>query len=114
MPCFSTGTPVMIDAIVGNRRAGLTALADQVTDPSLTNLLSVGIVPPLRESRLNPSSTKRMTCSVGGLVGIAFPSGEAEGRRGAAAEETIMETKHRLIVSAPTQLFFHVICVRLR
>jgi hypothetical protein len=103
----------MIDAIVGNRRAGLTALADQVTDPSLTILLSVGIVPPLRESWLNPSSTKRMTCSVGGLVGIAFPSGE-EGRVGAAAEETMIETEHRLIVSALSQLFFHLICVRLR
>ena len=40
----------MIDAIVGNRSAGLTPVADQVTEPSLISLLIVGIVPPLRES----------------------------------------------------------------
>src|SRR4029077_14140521 len=65
MPCFSTGIPVINDAIVGNRNAGFTAVADQVTAPSLTKRLRVGIVPPFRESWLNPSRTKRITCSVG-------------------------------------------------
>jgi len=46
----STGMPVTSDAMVGNRRAGLTPLADQVTDPSLMSLLRTGIVPPLSDS----------------------------------------------------------------
>src|SRR5262245_50191248 len=70
MPCFSTGIPVINDAIVGNRNAGLTAVADQVTAPSLIKRLRVGIVPPLKESWPNPSRTKRMTCSVGGVEAI--------------------------------------------
>src|SRR4029077_2492490 len=65
MPCFSTGIPVINDAIVGSRKAGFTAVADQVTAPSLINRLRVGIVPPFRESWPNPSRTKRITCSVG-------------------------------------------------
>ena len=65
MPCFSTGIPVTNDAMVGNRNPGFTAVADQVTAPSLTNRLTVGIVPPFRESWPNPSRTKRMTCSLG-------------------------------------------------
>ena len=67
MPCFSTGIPVINDAIVGSRNAGFTAVADQVTAPSLTNRLRVGIVPPFRESWPNPSRTKRITCSVGAI-----------------------------------------------
>src|SRR2546427_6315868 len=67
MPCFSTGNPVINDAIVGNRNAGFTAVADQVTAPSLINRLRVGIVPPFRESWPNPSRTKRITCSVGAI-----------------------------------------------
>jgi hypothetical protein len=35
--------------MVGSRNAGLTAVADQVTDPSLINRLRVGIVPPFNE-----------------------------------------------------------------
>src|SRR5262245_15771888 len=77
MPCFSTGTPVMIEAIVGNRSAGLTPVADQVTDPSLISLDIVGIAPPLRESCPNPSRTKRITCSVSGTEGALFPTGGA-------------------------------------
>src|SRR4051794_12343863 len=65
MPCFWTGIPVINDAMVGSRNAGFTAVADQVTAPSLANRLRVGIVPPFRESWPNPSRTKRMTCSVG-------------------------------------------------
>ncbi len=77
MPCFSTGMPVINDAIVGNRNAGFTAVADQVTAPSLISLLRVGIAPPFSESWPNPSSTNRMTCSVGGEDGIVFPVGGA-------------------------------------
>jgi hypothetical protein len=60
----------MIDAIVGSRSGGLTPVADQVTEPSLMSLLKVGMVPPLSDSWLNPSNTKSMTCSVGGLAGV--------------------------------------------
>src|SRR5712692_1421352 len=67
MPCFSTGIPVINDAIVGSRNAGFTAVADQVTAPSLINRLRVGIVPPFKESWPNPSRTKRITCSVGAI-----------------------------------------------
>ena len=67
MPCFSTGIPVINDAIVGSRNAGFTAVADQVTALILTNRLRVGIVPPFRESWPNPSRTKRITCSVGAI-----------------------------------------------
>ena len=73
MPCFSTGIPVINDAIVGSRNAGLTAVADQVTDPSLINRLRVGIVPPFKESWPNPSRTKRITCSVGAVEAGASP-----------------------------------------
>lgn len=67
MPCFSTGIPVINDAIVGSLSAGFTAVADQVTAPSLINRLRVGIVPPFKEPWPNPSRTKRMTCSVGAI-----------------------------------------------
>src|SRR5690242_926628 len=60
----------MIDAIVGNRSGGLTPVADHVTAPSLMSLVNVGMAAPFNESWLNPSSTKRMTCSVGGLAGL--------------------------------------------
>lgn len=63
MPCFSTGIPVNSEAIVGRRRAGVTAAADQVTDPSFTKRLKTGIAPVLRESFPTPSSTNRITCS---------------------------------------------------
>src|SRR3977135_2719455 len=67
MPCFSTGIPVINDAIVGSLNAGFTAVADQVTAPSLINRLRVGIVPPFKEPWPNPSRTKRMTYSVGAI-----------------------------------------------
>src|SRR5262245_13028907 len=67
----------MIEAIVGNRNAGLTPVADQVTDPSLISLDIVGIAPPLRESCPNPSRTKRITCSVRGTEGALLPTGGA-------------------------------------
>src|SRR5262245_28400213 len=67
MPCFSTGIPVISDAIVGSRNAGFTAVADHVTAPFLINRLRVGIAPFFRESWPNPSRTKRMTCSVGAV-----------------------------------------------
>src|SRR5687768_16367927 len=78
----------MIDAIVGNRSAGLTVVADHVTDPPLTNLLSVGMVPPLRDSCPKPSRTKRITCSVRGLVGAFCSSNEVEGCIVAAGDPT--------------------------
>src|SRR5262245_59701224 len=77
MPCFSTGIPVINEAIVGKLSAGFTAVADQVADPSLKSLLKFGIVPPFTESWLNPSRTRRMTCSVVGAEGVVPGVGEA-------------------------------------
>src|SRR4029079_17478720 len=67
MPCFSTGIPVINDAIVGSRNAGFTAVADQVTAPSLINRLRVGIVPPFREFWQKTSRTEKITYSVGAI-----------------------------------------------
>ena len=42
--------PVTSEAIVGNRRAGATAVADQVTAPSFTRDDNTGIAPQVQPS----------------------------------------------------------------
>jgi len=49
--------------MVGNLSGGLTAVAFQVTDPSLTSRFNTGMAPPFSDSLATPSTTKRMTCS---------------------------------------------------
>jgi hypothetical protein len=90
MPCFSTGIPVINDAIVGSRNAGLTAVADQVTEPSLINRLRVGIVPPFSEFWPKPSRTKRITYSLG-----AVGEEDSDGAGRAPTAASLGRTKQR-------------------
>ncbi len=50
--------------MVGNRRAGATAVADHVTAPSFTSVDKTGMALLFNDSCPSPSSTNRMTCSV--------------------------------------------------
>jgi len=97
---LATGIPVTNDAIVGKRRAGATAVADQVTDPSFTRDDKTGITPLFNDSWPSPSKTNRMTCSVAASGAEGAPPPRAAKAMDEEEENTRVRPRNRAIRNA--------------
>ncbi|GMV50350.1 MAG: hypothetical protein AMXMBFR67_18930 [Nitrospira sp.] len=113
---MATGMPVTSEAIVGNRRAGATVVADHVTAPPFTNDDNTGMAPAFKESWPSPSSTNKMTCSA--RCSVDGAAGAPAVPRAAKADEWDMERTNvptraidRLIRAQRTGLIDFITCL---